>query len=574
MSEAEPSVAPRLGEPGHLFVPACLFPYTPRMKTLACVAVTVDEAEGALRDAEAARDAGADLVEFRLDAWYERLVDEGGEAIKPVLRLVREAELPCIVTCRPDWEGGSYIGAEEPRAELFEAMLREPERPRYIDVELDAFRRSPDLAERLRAAQAGSTTGIIVSIHDFEGRPASLTRKLLDLRDLQLADVVKVAFRARSVRDNLELFEMLREAHGPTIALGMGQFGTMSRVLAPKFGGFLTFASLRDETATAPGQPTVSELLGKYRLRAIGRATRVYGVIGWPVGHSKSPTIHNAGFEAIEFDGAYVPIPIAGHDNAEDSYLSFRTSVMTLVDEKGLDFAGASVTLPHKENLVRLGREMGWHVDAFAQACGAANTLALVDGTWRVTNTDAAAAMDLLQRELGPLPGRRVLVLGAGGVARGIVLEAVRRGARVSVWNRNASRAERLVSEVEQAARVLGRIGAGASEIQVVKPGSLGPAEALVHCTPAGMSGGEAEGALPISEEEIRNIEGLMVVQDTVYNPPETPLLKLARSMRVATLDGVEMFAAQAGAQFAMWTGRAAPVSLFERIVREELGGT
>lgn len=540
------------------------------MKTLVCVAVTVDEAEQAMRDAEAARDAGADLVEFRIDAWYERLVDEGGEAIKPVLRLVREAELPCVVTCRPDWEGGSYIGAEDPRAELFEALLSEPERPRYIDVELDAFRRSPSLAERLRAAKQGSTTGIIISIHDFEGRPANLTRKLLDLRGLELADVVKVAFRARSVRDNLELFEMLHEAHGPTIALGMGQFGTMSRVLAPKFGGFLTFASLRDETATAPGQPTVSELLGKYRLRHIGRDTRVYGVIGWPVGHSKSPTIHNAGFEAIEFDGAYVPLPIAAHDDAEDSYLSFRTSVMALVEDAQLGFSGASVTLPHKENLVRLGREMGWDVDESAGACGAGNTLAHLDGKWRITNTDGPAAMDLLERELGPLPGKRVLVLGAGGVARGIVFEALRRGANVSVWNRNRPRAERLVSEVREAAKGL---GAGKCEIEVVQSGSLGPADTLVHCTPAGMVGGDAEGALPISEEEIRSIPGLKVVQDTVYNPPETPLLKLARSMGLATLDGVEMFASQAGKQFELWTGRPAPTALFERIVREELGG-
>lgn len=541
------------------------------MKTLACVAVTVDEAEQALRDAEAARDAGADLVEFRVDAWYERLVDEGGEAIKPVLRLVREAELPCIVTCRPDWEGGSYIGAEEPRAELFEALLGEPERPRYIDVEFDSFRRSPDLAERLRAARARSTTGIIISIHDFQGRPANLTRKLLDLRDLQLADVVKVAFRARSVRDNLELFEMLREAHGPTIALGMGQFGTMSRVLSPKFGGFLTFASLRDEAATAPGQPTVSELLGTYRLRAIGRDTRVFGIIGWPVGHSKSPMIHNAGFESIEFDGAYVPLPIAGHDDAQDSYLSFRTSVTALVEDVKLGFAGASVTLPHKANLVRMGREMGWQVDAFAQACGAANTLGLVDGAWRVTNTDAPAAVDLLQRELGTLSDRRVLVLGAGGVARGIVLEAARRGAQVSVWNRNPSRAERLVLDVEQVAPGLRAPGAGEVRIGVAKPGSLGPAEALVQCTPAGMSGGEAEGELPIPEDEIRSIEGLAVVQETVYNPSETPLLKLARTLRLATLDGVEMFVAQAAAQFAMWTGQAAPAALFERIVREQL---
>src|SRR5690606_36932426 len=98
-------------------------------------------------------------------------------------------------------------------------------------------------------------TRLILSTHDFNGRPADLTRKILAMQAEPACAVVKVAYRARSIRDNLELFDTLSERQKPTIALGMGEFGLMSRALAPKFGGFLTFASLRDESATAPGQP-------------------------------------------------------------------------------------------------------------------------------------------------------------------------------------------------------------------------------------------------------------------------------------------------------------------------------
>src|SRR5262249_43988623 len=130
------------------------------------------------------------------------------------------------------------------------------------------------------------TTSLILSSHDFNSRPPDLIRQLERMYSEPACRVVKVAFRTRSVRDNLELLDIVSAGRAgdsggkPIIALGMGPFGLMSRVLAPKFGGFLTFASLRRDSAPAPGQPTISELLGLYRFRSIGSATKVYGVIG------------------------------------------------------------------------------------------------------------------------------------------------------------------------------------------------------------------------------------------------------------------------------------------------------
>jgi len=539
------------------------------MPTLVCLPIAVSDVHAALEDAMAARDLGADLVEFRIDAWFEGLVDQSSDAVAAVLDLVARCELPSIVTCRPEWEGGEYHGDEEARLDLFERLLGHADGPRYVDIELEAFKRTPELVDRLAGCRRGDGCGLIVSMHDFEGRPADLSRRLASAYGLGLGEVIKIAYRARSLRDNLELFEIERGGHRPTIALGMGRFGLASRVLAPKFGGFLTFASLRDSAATAPGQPTIADLLGLYRFRSIRPSTRVYGVVGWPIEHSMSPTIHNAGFEAVGHDGVYLPLPVAGGGGAEDAWASFKATIGAWIDDPTLDFAGASVTLPHKENLVRLAIERGYGLDDLSRACGAGNTLVREgDGGWSVRNTDGPAAVDPLDETLGGISGKTVIVLGAGGAARAVVFELAMRHAIVIVCNRSASRAERLAADANE------KLG---DDIEPVRIGSLDDGlagDALINCTPVGMVGGP-QGS-PVTEAQLGSIAGLKVVEDTVYNPPETPLVKMATNQMATNrglraFGGVEMFVRQGAAQFQAWTGSPAPSGLFERIVQEEL---
>ncbi|MCX5652707.1 MAG: type I 3-dehydroquinate dehydratase, partial [Planctomycetota bacterium] len=144
------------------------------------------------------------------------------------------------------------------------------------------------------------------------GRPIDLLRRVAAMQDDPLVSIVKLAWMARSIRDNLEAFDLLATRTKPLIALLMGEFGLMSRVLAPKFGGFLTFASDAEGSGTAPGQPTARELRDLYRFGAIGPATRVFGVVGWPVAHSRSPAFHNARFAEHGYDGVYLPLPVPG----------------------------------------------------------------------------------------------------------------------------------------------------------------------------------------------------------------------------------------------------------------------
>lgn len=519
----------------------------------------VEDVEAALSDAAAARAAGADLVEFRIDGLFHG--DHVQRCARAVGRLCEEAALPCIVTCRSASEGGEYEGDDPARAALWEVVGRGEHPPRYVDVELAAFQRSAEVRRKVGLA-VGGETGLILSAHDFKGRPGNLTRVVAEMSGESAARVNKVAWRARSIRDNLEAFEILGEASRPTIALCMGEFGLMSRVLVPKFGGFLTFASLRESSATAPGQPTVRELLGRYRFRSIGRGTRVYGVIGWPVGHSASPAVHNAGFDEVGFDGVYVPMAVP------PEWEHFKATLHALLDFGGLDFRGASVTLPHKGHLVRFAREDSsrrWSVDRVAGRCGAGNTLVVgEDGSCRVMNTDAAAAVGAVREAAGEVGGVRVGVIGAGGVARGVVAGFVEAGARVTVYARDRSKAERLVSEYEG-----GRVETGVPRVGEWGRRGTDGNRIVVNCTPIGMKGGGNESEMPL--EGVEGMEASTVIVETVYSPITTPLVRAARSAGLKTVAGDAMFVGQAAAQFEAWTGRPAPAACFRRVLHETL---
>ena len=544
--------------------------------------VDADPIQAALDEALLARAKRADLVEFRIDRFFSgsesgASSDLDGDAadayaVASLRRLLAESPLPVILTCRPTWEGGDYDGDDADRVALFEKLCCDTDAPpAYLDVELAAYTRSANLRQKInlcvthpKQQREGVTTRLILSTHDFEGRPSDLDRKLLAMYDEPACAVVKVAHRARSLRDNLDLFEILRDSPKPTIALGMGEFGLMSRVLAPKFNGFLTFASLRDEAATAPGQPTIDDLLGMYRFRTIGKATKLYGVIGWPVGHSLSPLIHNAGFAEIGWDGVYLPLPIAAYENdTSATATSFSATVGVFADDPSLRFSGASVTLPHKEHALGFGDPT---CDADPARLGAANTLTVDDhGARTVANTDATAILELLTG-LGVGSGSdRVGIVGAGGVAKAAAHALVASGMTVVLYNRTPDRAASLASALNGDA--LGG-SAVAADLGLLPKGCC---HAYINCTPVGMTGGPDPEGLSIPIPGMTNIDEDTVFFDTVYNPVETPMLRAARERGCRTIDGVEMFVRQAAAQFELWTGKPAPIELFDRLCREKL---
>lgn len=522
------------------------------------VPIMVHDLAQALADAARAAEFGADLVEFRIDRFTDDLPALG--------ELVSRSALPCIVTCRPIWEGGEYDGDEQTRIAIFEHVGLGARPPAYIDVELQAYQRSANLRQKVGLVVdhpeqvRPTTTGLILSSHDFERRPADLLRKVAAMAEAPACRVIKVAWKAWSLRDNLEAFEIIRQDYKPTIALCMGEFGLASRVLAKKFGALLTFASLDKNSGTAPGQPTVEEIKRLYRWDAIRVSTQVFGVIGWPVGHSMSPAVHNAGFDAVGEDGVYLPMPIP------PEYEHFKATVGAWVDAKWLDFRGASVTIPHKENLLRFVRERGGEVEPLAESIGAANTLAVRnDGSLYASNSDYAAVLDSVCEALSisreELAGKRVAVIGAGGAARAAVAGFAHHGATVVVYNRTMERAEEL------AAAFNGRTGkVVAAKLEKVCDACC---DVYVNCTPIGMH--PNVDATPVADGKCAAWGPGVVVFDTIYNPVETKLLRDAKAAGCLTISGVEMFVRQAATQFTLWTGKPAPLDVFRRVLHERL---
>lgn len=528
-------------------------------ETLVCTSVTAPTAAAALRDFHAAAAAGADVVELRLD-----LLD-AGEAWLPLLAA---SPLPVIVTNRAAWEGGRCALPEADRlASLARAAAAGAA---FVDVELaaaaayTAAHGAPSAAVAAGGAggggggggkggtpDAGRTCRLILSHHNFE---RALTRdeaaKVYADAVAAGADVVKVAMAAASAADVGVVFDLLAAARVPTIALAMGERGVATRILAPKYGGFLTFTSVAAGAESAPGQLDTATLLRAYPFRSITPATAVYGVIGCPVGHSMSPVLHNAALGAAGVDAVYVPLLVDDGD---------LQRFLAAVRPHG--FVGFSVTLPHK---VAALAAVGDAVDPVAARIGAVNTLVADDAAaagYRGYNTDWTGALDAVA-ERRALPGAVVMVLGAGGAGRALAFGAVARGAGlVVIVNRSVDKARALAAEV----RTDTCPAVAASPAAAVDLPFVARVDVVMNSTSVGMA--PAVDATPVDAVLFRR-RGAPLVFDAVYNPLETRLLREAAAAGCETVSGVEMFVRQAAAQFRLWLPSVPPdVELMRSVV-------
>lgn len=253
--------------------------------------------------------------------------------------------------------------------------------------------------------------------------------------------------------------------------------------------------------------------------------TRLAGVIGWPVEHSRSPMLHNHWCRVHQVNGAYVPLPV------EPGQL--ETALKGLV---AAGFRGVNVTIPHKEEAFRLCDEL----TETARRAGAANTLCFVEGRIIGDCTDGTGFCDNLLAHGVVLEGR-ALILGAGGAARAVAAALQDRGCEVFISNRTVARADALVQA----------LGAGTVLDWAEWPGRLGDMSLLVNATSLGM-GGRGDMDWPALLQAGK--AGLSVA-DIVYTPRQTPLLKAAQERGFHTVDGLGMLICQARAGFQAWFG-------------------
>ena len=471
---------------------------------------------------------GAQLVELRLD-WLGNPPDLG--------RLLKDKPTPVVITCRRSQDKGLWKFGEDQRQTLLRSAIVAG--VDYVDLE-------EDIAGTIR--RYGSTKRII-SYHNFDETPANLAEihQRLASRD---PDVIKLVTTAKVPEDNIRLLEVVKNAKVPTVGFCMGDLGVWSRILCRKYGAPFTYATFSAQRTMAPGQLTFEETRDVFHFDQINAETQVFGVVADPVAHSLSPLIHNAAFLAQGVNAVYLPFRIPRE--------RFEHSLKAL---EALDIRGYSVTLPHKVAALELAQTK---ISPTAEI-GALNTLFRgAAGEWCGANTDCDAALaslrlsfdpagDPLHPQTDPLNGKRVLILGAGGVSRAIATGLIRAGAAVTITNRTKSKAADL-------AQSLGCVLAGWEN-----RGAVGT-DILINCTSVGMHPKVDE--TPFQQHWL---DEAMTVFDTVYTPERTLLIAQARERGCKVVTGVDMFVRQAARQYEYFTGRSAPVEVMRDTLKKAI---
>jgi 3-dehydroquinate dehydratase / shikimate dehydrogenase len=468
------------------------------------------------------------FLEFRLDYLPKPM------AALPLLKefLAENGAATVIATCRCKENGGRFEGSN---TGALDVLLKAAESGfQLVDIELEAIEKLPKTTmDRLREAGAA----VIISHHDFHGT------KDLDAVYNRIEpfapDFIKVVPTAKSLSDNLTLMRFLERmedrSKSSIVGICMGEAGIISRVLGLRAGSAFTFAAANAGEETAPGQIAARTLIEDYRIDQVDAATKVYGVAGNPIRSSLSPLMMNTAFRRETVNAVYLALQATKVDD-----------LFKLVRE--IPIQGLSVTMPLKEAIMPLLER----TDPLSAKIGAVNTvLRAQDGKFYGFNTDVAGIVGPLERRLS-LKGAKVLVLGAGGAARAAVFGCRDKGAEVWILNRTPETAQKLARQ------------AGAKTIKRDAVAKMG-FDVIINATPVGMTGQKAAPLLQPEDLVAR------IVFDLVYNPIETPLLRLARQKGLTAISGVEMFVQQGARQFEIWTGKPAPEEEMLRVVLHAL---
>lgn len=456
---------------------------------------------------------------------------------RETVRFLIAVDHPLILTLRLPADLGHWTGSPDARRAYVDALTAEVIAPRtaagretWVDLELEVRGDAAWGAVSVRVRDAGGQ--ILRSYHDGDGVPAGLPA-LIERLGLE-GELPKLAVTPRCDDDLLRFLDAITGQRGVWVA--MGEYGVVTRMAPALIGSSWTYASFGGRAA--PGQLETPLLAELARPRAQRPDWTSLAIVGAPVAHSRSPEIHNRRLAADELPAVYVPLRI-------DDFDKFAR----LADR--LRLVGASVTAPHKRAALAYADSAG---DG-ARAVGAANTLLRrPDGRWHAENTDVAGfihplratfgwSSDELQDSSPPVSDARVgvdaprvLVIGAGGAARAVLVALRETPAQTAIWNRTPARAAELVGTLGGA-----RLVDGAEA-------EAGPWDIVVQTTGVGMDGGPPGEPLPDLK-----LSGRELVYDLIYAPEETPLLARARRAGCRTVNGMAMLEAQAELQYRLF---------------------
>ena len=464
------------------------------------------------------------FVEFRLDYLANPA------AILPKLKqfLYERGEVTAIATCRRAATGGKFKGTIAAELEILEKAAQAG--CHLIDIELQTAEHiKPAQMKQLRSHGAA----LIISYHDFEGTkdldaifdrihalPAGVREDRFDRED------------ALGQRDHDALprspprrSEHHRHLHGRT---GNHQPGAGPARRA----ACLRLPRRMPAKKPGPGRLTRGRCARPGASIRSTQSTKVYGVAGNPVRHSLSPLMHNMAFRRETVNGVFLPLQTTRLND-----------LLTLTREVPLH--GLAITMPFKSEIIKHLEK----TDALSEKIGACNTVVRAqDGKLYGFNTDVAAVVRPLERRL-PLSGAKILVLGAGGAGRAAVFGLV--GKR-----RGSFRLEPHAGDSQEA----GAPGKGEDH----PPRATGEDRASTSSSTRRRSGCAASSRASLLEPKELNAR---LVFDLVYNPIDTPLIRMAREKGLPVVTGVEMFVHQGARQFEIWTGKPAPEEEMLRVV-------
>ena len=512
-----------------------------KKNTRICIPITADTIDKALADLKKAEKV-TDLIELRIDF----IKDINENKLEELLKNTRENRRfsvsrkssisvkakEVIVTCRPKFEGGNFDGSEEERILLLKNAIEL--NTDYVDIE---FKTDENFIDNIIKNKKNSK--IIISHHNFNETPSEDELKNLYNKIKKLnSDLVKIVTFANSLNDNFKIFELL-ENKSNLISFCMGLKGQISRILAPKFGSLITFASLEKNKESAPGQISIEKMKNEYNIDFINENTKILGVIGEYAENSKSRHMHNTMFKEKGIDFIYHPLKLEKNE-LEEFMNNFRK----------FDFVGAAVTVPYKETIMQFLDKL----DKTAKDIGAVNTIVKDNGALIGYNTDYYGAIEAL-KENTQLENKKILVIGTGGAARAIVYGLKKEKAEITIINRTFEKAQKLAEEFNIKLYKLENMK------ELIKGNDI-----IINTTSVGMKPNIDKSIIP--EEDFA---GGKILMDIVYTPIRTKLIEFAEKANCKTITGERMLIYQAMKQFKLWTKHEPDFKIMEKAIIEQI---
>lgn len=507
------------------------------VKSKICLCLTGKTLDEDIRYVNKYRDF-IDLVELRADC----LTEDQQLKIREFPQMI---DVPAILTVRRKSDGGNFSAGEGSRAVIMAkglayANLDKTKNFAYIDLE-DDFN-VPSIEEAARAFGIR----IIRSFHNITGPVQHIEFKIQGMSRFN-DEIYKIAFKPNSLSDVSRLFKEAEKLEKKDVILiAMGSFGFATRVLSGKLNSFITFTSPSHESGAlqaAPGQIDPETLCKLYNFRNINEDTKIFAVTGFPLAATKSPLIHNKGYQLAGINCVYLPVPAA----RPEEILDFSSA---------LGIRGLSVTVPHKETIMPFLDD----ISPSAIKIGSCNTIFRKNGKLYGTNTDAdgfsKALLDFLGRK--NLKGMKISIIGAGGAAKAVAYGVHALRGKACIFNRSLEKAKKLASAY----------GFKFASLDISSSNLLSKySDLIIQTTPIGMLPEPDKDPIPFY-----SFKGHEILYDIIYEPSETKVMKRARDAGCRVSNGFSMLVHQGALQFEFFTGMQYPIDngLLEKITKEK----